>query len=347
MITDVTALYNFGKVVTVGLLILYILFQHYTVKELLIYFAIAAVVIGVFLKSASIPLLLVLLAIAAKELDFREFVRFDFRVKLFFFFVILFLYVLDVIPNVEGYYGAGEYGAYKYSMGFQHPNTFAIFVFSIIIEWIYFNYSKIRWYDIAIILLVTMATVFISFSRASTLSFLFIFVVALVLRGRNISRLPMVVKGLISLLPLVCFLISYGVTASYKNGNQFVRDLDVLVSHRIRLQSQYLEKFGVSLFGNQVADETAHVVIDNAYMNSLIIFGILFSAVFCIVYIMLLFETMNRNDTPQAVMILFVFMMGFAEMTLLLVCFNITALNIFKTIQNPFRRIKAEGSHNE
>ena len=341
---NATPIKSFGYYCTAVFLIVLIISQSYRRNELIALLLVAFVVLFRFFQGDSTPLLIMLFAVAARIIGFREFVRFDIYVKFFWLITILILFVVGTLPNVEGYYGTVEYGNYKYSLGFQHPNTFAFLSITILVEGIYYLIEEIRFYHLLPILGLFGMVLFISHSRTSAYSFVFFLIVAYLLNRFGVVRMPKFLKGLVVSFPALLFLLSFGLTIAYQRGLSLAFQFDRLLSHRIRLQTQYYKQYGITLFGTNTPGDGSKVVIDNSYMKCLIIYGLLFSIVLCTVYILLLAASIRNNDNEMIALILFFLFAGFAETTVFMAGFNVTLLALFNAsiFQYPKRDRSSE-----
>lgn len=93
------------------------------------------------------PIIIVVLALAGREVDLDKLIKFDIKFKLVWLFFILSLYYTGFLQGVSDYYGREGYIRFKQSMGFKHPNIFPMFVFIILTEYIYIRFEKLKSYE--------------------------------------------------------------------------------------------------------------------------------------------------------------------------------------------------------
>lgn len=333
-ITNVYSILSIGNYCTGLFLIALIISKSYKEKDFLFFLLIALVVLIVFYKSDSTPLLIMLFAIAAKGIDYYKFIRFDLFLKIFWLIVILFLHVVEILPNVEGFYGTSQFGSYKSSLGFQHPNTLAIMVLTILLQWFILYLDSFKFRHLLVIAGVLVLLIHVTLSRAVIISFIVIVILSLLIRRAELNKSNTIFKALIVGFPIFAFGISYLFSILFIKGNKLILQLDSYLSHRIRLQAFSYSKYGISLFGNSISDDSSQLVVDNAYMKTLIIYGLLFSIIICILYCLTLYRAINENDKILLILCFYFLFLGFAESTIFRVGFNISLIAIFPEFSN-------------
>ena len=126
-------------------------------------------------------------------------------------------------------------------------------------------------------------------------------------------------------MPLL-LVVSIVLTKLYISGNSIAILADKVFTNRIRLQSIYWKKFGMSLWGKDISALTSRFVLDSAYIRCLVAYGIVFSVVFCDDYVNILHKANKVGNNRLIILIIFFLVMGFAETSMLRVTFNITIL---------------------
>lgn len=234
----------------------------------------------------------------------------------------------------------------RYSMGFSHPNAFAAAVLQFTAFIIYFNFSKIKTGNLASLALLNYFIYRVTYSRTSFILSLILIIV--VFCYKNLSRirvqkiLDWIVSNITKILLFVGLIGSVYLAANYKKNPrifEFLSNGDTLQT-RIRLMGQALEIYPITLFGQVVntirSSEYSFalgngVVLDNAYIFSLLAYG----AVPTIVLVILYYKTLqneffNKNILFIICSVIFI-VLGFSEKYFVNVMYNFTLLGLAGT----------------
>lgn len=318
---------------TMGVLALYILCRDASIWHLLFLCLLAAVELKVQNRDL---LLFVLFAYAAKDLDFKRFVRADFCIRLTMLFVILGGQVLGVIPNVTGIY----YRTYKEAWGFRHPNTFASYVFILLAEIFLIAGLGVRIWHFLLAGLVVWPVMGVTHSRTSLICLLAVLLCFLLYRLWPSFMRSRPVKWLLALTPTILLATSVLLTILYIRKNAFAIRISKMLSGRIYLQSYYWKRYSVTLFGRRMADTlTTSKTLDSGYIRCLLQNGILFTAFLLLAYAMVILWAYRTRQYEIAYFTLFFMVYGFMEASFLRIGFNITLLLFLKPAVWRFWRI--------
>lgn len=249
-----------------------------------IFFLIAFIcsAIAWIISDSSTLAILILFIIAARNIEFDSIVRYDIKIRIAFTIVIILFYVIGFTDNYIMY---REDGTIRSSMGFSHPNTFAIHVFLICAEFIYLRYKIITWKDYVLVIAISFLVDFLSDSRASQIA------IFLLLAGTFLCKITkskilenVVIKNLIPYLFILFTILSLILCIFYNSDNFIMEKIDDILSGRIRLAKEFLEEFKITPFGNNlelIGEENAKEkdveprVLDNAYINIILQYGII------------------------------------------------------------------------
>lgn len=215
-----------------------------------------------------------LFILAAKDLDERQFFRYDLKLKIIIMFSVFILYFL-------GFASTGimirDDGTIRNSFGFAHPNVLGLFLFSISCDIFYLNYGKFRVIHYLIILSLFFITLYICDSRSAQICIVLLLIFSFT--GEKLKNKRFLNTVFIN-FPIILFVISLVLAIIYPIKANFIITLDNLFSTRIRRASEFLNYYGVNLFGNyfkfygQWSKGYYLTTLDNAYMHILIHYGI-------------------------------------------------------------------------
>lgn len=322
---SVQGLLKISNYITVVLLILlFVSKRWFDRREFNRYILLGAIFIGVEIFVSNLDFtVLILFILCAADIDFREFIRFDIKIKLFWLFAILLLYYLGITKNFVGYIN----GAYKQALGFQHPNTFAMFVLIILLEWLYLRSRIMKLAERLCILLVWFVAMQISLSRTTGYMFLVVYILFILYRYFPKIFDYKIIKILFSSSMPVMTVLSVIITKLYIKGSRFAIELDKIMTHRIRLQSLYWKVYSVQLFGQRInMDSSFQVILDSAYIRCLLSYGIIFTLFLCYFYTIVTYKSFSKGHAELAFLMVFFTVMGFGETSMLRIIMNITFL---------------------
>lgn len=301
--------------------------RRYRTKKLLLYAIFLAVVITV--ESVVINrdfAVLSMFMICFVSIDFEKFVQYDIKLKIFWFFMIILMCLVGITNNFSGYFN----GTFKQALGFQHPNTFAMFGIVIMLEWLYLRYQKAQLPELLLIPLFWLIIMKISPSRTTGYTFLFIYVLFLVAKYYPKIFTWKPVMLVLSAIGPALGIFSVRITQLFLDYDPLAHEINRLMTNRIWFQAQYWEAYPVKLFGGKIDTEaTVDVILDCAYIRCILTYGIVFSVLLCLFFSVLTYCALKNDRIGLALMVVFFLLMGFAETAMLRLIMNITFLAIF------------------
>ncbi len=205
-------------------------------------------------------------------------------------------------------------GKVWHGMGYSSGNALHATVVILIILYLYTRKDKVRWSEASFLFALSCVIYKYSTSRSG-----FIMGSIAILLGcflKVIARRKKMTKWLIRLLcmgMIAIVLLSFTVPLFYDGnywGNNPAGILNRLLTGRIGHAHTVLTSDTVTLFGNS---KNLSAFIDNAYVFLLMKYGIIMSAVICIVYIVAIKSMVHRGDV-YGVYITFLFVLyGYTE----------------------------------
>ena len=172
------------------LFIIKIIKSKYTIKQIFIILFIGSMFsISAYFSRNTLLIKHMIVILAAKDIKFREIVKFDLIIKTIFIILVIVMSLLGFLNN----YALLRKGSdiYRLSMGFQHPNTLAALAMSICYEWIYLRYEKLRSLDYLVVISIMLLTSNISDSRTSMYSLVILLIITLYTFSDNLKYLNM------------------------------------------------------------------------------------------------------------------------------------------------------------
>ena len=129
------------KVITSFLLTIMLLInQRYTVKRLVVYSMVMALLLMIQLQIKQVTFLTnILFILCFPRKNLNRFIRFDMSLKVICAITIFSLCALGIVDNYIHVTNFAE----KQSLGFSHPNVLSTFIYAILIEWLYLRIEAI------------------------------------------------------------------------------------------------------------------------------------------------------------------------------------------------------------
>lgn len=339
----------------INCIIIMLLLQTYTKKEIYIIFLLIILFSISALQSRSITLISgLILIISSKKIDFDKFSKLSLIIQMIVVGFIITLALsgsIDVGTNIR-YYN----GEIRYALGFRHPNTLAMLSFQMICQYIYIKRKKNSYKKYLISLLSIVVIYRITDSNTALLMSLSVIFLTLIYekiiqRRFNYRKIEKIVKKMLkfsgSLVLIIC---------GYFWMNPDRLNAITMVS-RIRLIKNYFEAYGINLFGNKIIIgtdvtlpglSTGYYYLDNAYAWILIKFGVLVFICLLFAYI-IYFRKLIQHREFNMVIIVFVYLIyAISEINPFIIVFNSTMIGLSSIIySNKYKSRNKDGRKDE
>ena len=301
--------------------------QRYKIKKMMLYGSF--MLITVIVESVAINrdfAVLSMFMLCFVSIDYHKFILYDIKLKIFWLVMILLMWKVGIVRNFADYFN----GIFKQSLGFQHPNTFAMFSLVILLEWLYLRYEKAKLPELLLIPAFWYVIMKISPSRTTGYTFLFIYALFLVAKylPKVYSWKP-VIWLMVAVGPIIG-IFSVKITQMYIQHDKLAYKINEIMTNRIDFQAQYWQAYPVKLFGGKIDTENSvDVILDSGYIRCILTYGIILSVVLCLLFSVLIYYALINHQIGIALMAVFFLMMGFAETAMLRLIMNITFLAVF------------------
>lgn len=307
-------------------LIFKILFmQKYTKKELIKLICIGICVLVSSILSRSNMLLVGFLFIAAaKNIDFNKIVKITLLVQIICISIIIMLALTGVIEN-RVMIRSGETEV-RYALGFEHPNTFASQILQMVVCWIWIRWDRlcVKDYVGIIILAVIVKLVCDSKTNLLLIGLILICILAAKLAAKIVDENKIIKYSKIcaKLVIIIGPILSLIMAVIYKKGNTLHFILNKVFSGRLMLLQKFYNEYGFSLLGQKInrvstfmARETGQqvAVLDNAYGNLAIRYGIIILLLFVIGYYILVKSSLLDKQILINIIVFIYFIFGISE----------------------------------
>lgn len=308
-----------------------IFFQSYTRDELIMIVAITIpVAISTILSGQKTIMASWMFIVATKDIDMEKLIRIAYKVLLIVVPVIISMCLLGFIENVTLMRGNVE----RFSLGFSHPNQLGLRVFQLIACHCYVHRDRLRTQNYLYILLTILFLIRIPNSKTAyivTSVFLCMLLLYEFIKTHRPEYMKLYEKGI--LFGYVCLNI-FSIFFSYIDVKKFfiLAKIDSWMSSRFSLCHKVWLLYGVPILGQKVyvtederrqAGVQSRIWLDNAYVNILLRYGILFFLIFSISYFCLLKIVVLQKQYMLAIILFLYALYGVMENGIYMISHNI------------------------
>lgn len=328
--------------ISATLFLMLVALNRYTIKKIILYAVVLMIVFLVEIHISNTDFLVYLLLIMCfPRGSFEKFISFDVFLKTTSVFIIMLLCSMGIINN----YIHVTHFAEKQSLGFSHPNILSMFICTILVEWLYLRFNKMKLWDWVVILGIMLVNYNIAASRTSTFVFLLIYVLFLVANYFPRMYNSKLVKYLFVVSMPLMAMFSFVGAWLYVQGNQTFIMLNELFTGRWEGALMVFHKYGVTLLGQKLElfssrmaalNGVSYFSVDNAYFYCVLQYGILYFILLCVTYIAVIHYAMNNHIWHLALFCLFFVIVGFGESYLLNPLYNVALLCLFRVKDMSF-----------
>ncbi len=265
-----------------------------------------------FLKTGSIIMLvLLLLVVAAKGIDFKKILRIYLIVVGSIVTFAFICSLIGVIRNLKYY--EEDFGIIRNSFGIQYCTDFSAHAFFLFLAYFYVRGENLKWYEYIITFVVSL--LIYKFTKGDldfncSVIMIVLFAVGNIIgkirgtKGKYIIKTWSSVWGVITPFAMtICCLFMYVITIKYDEHIKWMYEFNKFINSRFSTGQRTLQENGVGLFGKKIvlhglggslAPEYDYNFLDCSYMYVLIMFGTVFLTVFLVTYAYAAYK--NRKD---------------------------------------------------
>lgn len=293
-------------IIYLGLLLCILLkIKTYRKKELIfMVFSLIVITISWIISKNNSIFILFLFIFAMKNIEFDSLIKFDLKMKILFVPIVIGLHYLGLTNDLIMY---REDGTVRSSMGFGHPNTFAVYLFAIFCEYIYLNRDKKRFLGISILAIVVFNMInYFSDSRGSayTIIMLYLFITV-----KKIDFIGLInkkfVKYFLTSIIFIFTAFSYFISINYNPYNKMMYEINKIFTGRISSSYKFLNNYNINLLGNELYIVSTKqslltgentIILDNAYIKLILQLGIITYLIFAIYYTLSIRKAYSKNN---------------------------------------------------
>ena len=272
---------------------------------------------------------LIIVIIAAKDVDFHKFVKVFAIIKGTAVMLTLLLWRIGILGTL--YYQDDKVGYYN-TYGFCHRNVLGANVAILCLAWFYLRYRRLKIQDIIVWSAVAAVFYRLASSRTSLLIMMITIVGVYLFQEKEqlIMNYPKTRKillwGFVSIV-FLCILC----TVFYVRYNFFWEIIDKIFTKRIRFAHYCFKEYGLSLFGQRIpfvssiqaqSGDIDKLILDNAYMRALLYYGIIPGTLYLFSYFKALEMSFLKKDCALVVSLVIFAVYGLSERYMLDICYQ-------------------------
>lgn len=355
--------YKLVKVILFSL-VLFFLFSKFLFvdrwnwKRLSSYIGLMLLMILISLKTGDRQLITLLaLILGASNVNFRYILLSFFLTNIVMLIATYLFTIIDVIPNLQYYRIRDGEIRIRNSFGTGYPTIFAAYLQSLVIAYAYLmKPNKILGHVFLWLLALLCSYIVLEFADArmsgySIFLFLFIYYFCLCF-FRNIAN-KIILILLISCTYLVCFGIIFYLSYHFNAQDEIFYKINDVLSGRLHLAYKAFQEYKIPLLGQNVefiglggavqTQSEDYNYVDSSYLQFLMKYGVVFSALSIIGFMWLTFKRLRLNDYKFIAVIAILSFNSMIEDRLLDISINVywvLMLAYYNNFQLPITRAK-------
>ncbi len=221
------------------------------------------------------------------------------------------------------------------SLGFFHPNVLYIYFFVLIIIFVYVYFEKLKLIHFLAMAGLSVGLYYISYSKTGTICTMAFIVIAYILKIKP-SFKRLFFNKYFKFVPIFLGIVNVVLAIFYNDNIWFLKKINLIFTGRFGLANSYINEYGLSLFGTEVAPQYIingkRVVIDSGYIYALISYGVIGFIIMIMAFCLCLNYLYKNNQYLIYTIMLFCILYTVTEQSFLSVLLNFPLLYLGKLI---------------
>ncbi len=309
-------------------------FKTYKSRDKVILVSLAVCfLVSMITGNGKLLLQLFIIIVAAKGTSFKNNLKVFFICETALVLLIMVLSLVGIIPN--DYYIRPDIRVVRFCLGFAFATYPAIFVYSLTCVYIYLRSDRIKIYEYLILFVINLFLFFATNTRFEIVCAAAVMVLSIIHKYIKNKTFNEFVKYIAILSMPFLTVISIFLAYTYKTGDSFFYTADKLLSGRIHLMNQAVEKYGVTAFSQDIewvdlddirreglTGKAHNNVVDNGYINVMLNQGIAVLVLIETAFVFVIIIEEKRNNTICKYIILMLALHSFINPQLLQIVYN-------------------------
>ncbi|WP_283621866.1 polymerase [Limosilactobacillus avium] len=241
--------------------------------------------------------------IGAKNVNFRDIIRWYFYVTVFFIMTVMIFSLVKIIPNLVYY---SKMRPTRYSLGMLYPSVLAAHYLFLALAYCYLKFGRLNIVDYLLITIGDFICMWLTNTRLDFLATLIIIpVMVIAQRAYQGKRLSNIIASFWWMATPISATIIIFLSYFYNSSNHFLYKVNTLLSSRLELGRQAFKRYDLNLLGRSIVEhsfagvkgqkleklasggmQNNYFYIDSSYIRLILLWGLL---AFVIVIICLTF----------------------------------------------------------
>lgn len=319
--------------------------QKYSIKVFVKIILLILILFITMSNGSSIIIDILLFVFAVKNIDYNKIIKVTYILQIVLMLFIILSSSLSIIDNTKYY---RDDGSIRYGLGYNYCTTTSIIYFFIVLMFIYLKKSKIKCSQIIVILSINYILYKFSDSRTHFYLTNFVIIIAFFMRrNNNYLKNTILNKIIFEYCFFICSIISFLVTYNYNYNSSTYNILNNFLSGRLELGYNALKEYGISILGQNIIwvgsgnYVSGHVYnyVDSSYIQIAISQGIIFLALICIAYTIILKYSVIKNYKFICIILMSIAIQSMIEPHLISLTFNPFILLVGKIRDVKYEKI--------
>ena len=213
----------------------------------------------------------------------------------FILIFVLVLRLLGIIPDIKEYMSRD--GDIRYGLGFYVANVTGYHFLTIIILYIYLRREKIKLIEFIAMLFINFVIFMLTKTRNSFLTINMAVFLAILLKYYQKEKFVKLFEKITIVSYIIGSVIIFSLTILYGAGNKFAIYLNRILTGRLSLSFNGMQKFGITLLGQNISfNSNEYNVLDSSFINCIIVYGIIFFMIMLLFFTAFAYFSYKIND---------------------------------------------------
>ena len=281
------------------------LLDNWNKRDLIIIILITILGLITWRKAHDVQLLFIVpFVIGAKNVNFRDIVKWYLYLNIFLIISMAIFSLLDIIPNLV--YRAAPRPP-RYSLGLIYTSSIATHYFYLVLAYCYLRFKDLKWFDYLIIITGNVVCMWITNTKLDFIATFLIIPVMIIAqrayKGNKYSRIFASFWWIA--VPFTAVLIIF-TSYFYESSNHIMEKINSITSGRLTLGHKALTQYNIKMFGQTIVEHTYggskglklanqmngvnhYFFIDSSYVRMLVLWGslVFLLVIICMTYIAL------------------------------------------------------------
>jgi len=293
------------------------------------------------------PIIALLIILTFKDIKPEKIVRVCFWSNIFSLFIIILLYLVNIIPDYKYFSGT----SIRHSLGFYYPTFPSTILFFIVLMRLFIKKGKIGIFETLIYIVAILIMYKYTLSKTGLILSVAVVIFSLICKILNLLKIDIesvmrsnVITVIIYILPIIILLFSIGTAVSYNSNSKFMVSLNKVLNNRLEVAHKTINNEGISLFGKNITwignggrwyediPEGEYNFVDNAYLKMMLDCGIIYLIVFMLIIIKNQRKLIEKKEYISLFIIFIILLWGISEPNILDLEKNVFLIMIFSNV---------------